>query len=84
MLAALDEIAVSLGLPGGWDAGGEQPGFTLFTGPAAGSEADPEHLAGTTHAHSFRATSGPVMRARRGKVPTRIARAATFPAVVSA
>jgi hypothetical protein len=33
--------------------------------------------------HSFRATSGPVMRARRGKVPTMTARAATIPAAVS-
>ena len=29
MLAALGEIAVSLGLPGGWDVGGEQPGLHL-------------------------------------------------------
>lgn len=45
VLAALGEIAVSLGLPGGWDVGGEEPGFTVFSGPAAGSQADPEHLA---------------------------------------
>jgi hypothetical protein len=69
---------------------------TLASQPSDSLNADSEvdlHLPGPSaagragagpNAHSFRATSGPVMRVRRGKVPTRMARAATIPAVVSA